>query len=131
MTTPFALKIPADVDHLADGRRQVRRWLADEGLDAVIAGDLLAVASEFLLHAIVRSGGNGTVRLIGERGPGGVRLAVQAEAATVDAPRRLRLPDDPLVDGGIGRRMVEECCDDLRIRTDGATASAECWRGVA
>lgn len=131
MTTPFALEIPADVDHLADARRQVRRWLADERLDPVTAGDLVAVASEFLLHAIVRSRGNGAVRLVGERGPGGVRLAVRADIAASSGPQRLRLPDDPLAAGGIGRRMVEQCCDDLQITTDSATAAAECWRGVA
>ena len=130
MSTPFALEMPADVDHLAGARRRVRRWLADEHIDPVTAGDLLAVASEFLLHAIVRSGGHGAVRLEGERGPRGVRLAVRADAADVGI-RRLRLPDDPLAAGGIGRRMVEECCDDLRVGTDAATASAECWRGVA
>lgn len=131
MTTSFALQIPADVDHLAEARRGVRQWLADEGLDAETSGDLLAVASEFLLHAIVRAGGTGTVRLVGERRPDGVRLAVRASAADEGTPRRLRLPDDPLAAGALGRRMVEACCDDVQIVASGAEASAECWRGVA
>lgn len=131
MTTSFALEIPADVHRLADARHGVRQWLADEGLDPETAGDLLAVASEFLLHAIVRTGGTGTVRLVGQRRPDGVRLTVEASAADEGTPRRLHLPDDPLAAGALGRRMVEECCDDVQIATSGAEASAACWRGVA
>ena len=131
MTNPFAIAIPADVDHLAEARVEVRRWLADEGLDPVTAGDLLAVASEFLLHAISRSGGAGTVHLVGERRAGGIRLAVRATPVGDEAPRRLRVPEDPLAQGAIGRRMVEECCDDVQIAPKGVATAAECWRGVA
>ena len=133
MTPPLDLLLPADVHELATGRAAVRQWLGAQGLDAVAAADLLAVASEFLLHAIVRSGGVGSVRLVGERHARGVRLAVTAGAtAGAGAPHPLGLPADPLVTGGFGRRLVETCCDDLAITTgaDGA-ARAECWRRSA
>lgn len=126
----LSVEIPATVDQLAHARALVRRWLREEGLDASVSDDLLAVSSEFLLHAIVRSGGAGTVRLVGERGPRGVRLAVASDPVAAGAPRRLGLPSDPLARGAIGRRMVEQCCDALDVGT-GGPASAECWRGVA
>lgn len=131
MTDPFSIEIPADVDHLAGARARLRQWLGDEGLDPSTAGDLLAVASEFLVHAIVRAGGEGTVRLVGERRADGVRLAVRSTTAAASAPRRLLLPSDPLAAGAIGRRLVEECCDELTIAREGDETTAECWRGVA
>ena len=132
MTMPplFALEIPSDVTELAGARAGIRGWLTSEVDEPTIAADLLAVASEFLLHAIVRSGGTGSVYLVGERRAGGVHLAVRASIPAHAKLRRLCLPDDPLAPGALGRRMVEECCDDVRISA-GGTAAAECWRGVA
>ena len=127
MTSPLDLLLPADVDELAAGRAAVRTWLSTQAIDTVAAADLLAVASEFLLHAIVRSGGVGSVRLVGEHHAGGIRIAVTADAAALDGPRRLSLPADPLVAGALGRRLVERCCDDVLIATTPDGASAECW----
>lgn len=126
--TTLDLEIPADLDALAGARSRVRTWLEDQGIEAVIAGDLLAVASEFLLHAIVRAGGAGMVGLVGEHRADGVRLTVRATPAMADAPRRLGLPPDPLRSGAIGRRLVESCCDDLAITTDDDGSVVECWR---
>lgn len=131
MPPPFALEIPSDVTELLGARAGVREWLATEIGDPLVAADLLAVASEFLLHAIVRSGGTGSVYLVGERRPGGVHLAVRSSIRADATARVLRLPDDPLAPGALGRRMVEECCDDVRISDGHSTAAAECWRGVA
>jgi hypothetical protein len=131
MTTTLELEIPASLESLAQGRAAVRTWLQEQGVDAVVASDLLAVASEFLLHAIVRAGGVGSVRLEGEHRPDGVRLAVRAAAAVLDAPRAIDLPGDPLSQGSLGRRLVDGCCDDLAITTGDDGATAECWRRTA
>ena len=126
--TILDLDVPADVDELAPARGRVRAWLDAHDLDPLARTDLLAVASEFLLHAIVRSAGVGSVHLHGEVRPDGVRLAVRAAKEADDIPRPIRLPADPLVADGIGRRLVEQCCDALRITSDEDGTLTECWR---
>lgn len=126
----LCLVIPADVEQLASARARVRRWLDEEVPDHDSAADLLAVASEFLLHAIVRAGGVGTVRLDGERSAQGVRLAVASDPVIEERPHAIGLPPDPLAPGATGRRMVEACCDHVEVLT-GPGASAECWRALA
>ena len=128
MTGPLQLEIPAVLDELAGARRTVRRWLTAEGLEPTVVADLLAVASEFLLSAIVRAAGTGSVRLVGERRPDGVRLAVRAASAAAGAPRAIHLPGDPLAHGALGRRLVEGCCDSIEITADDDGGGAECWR---
>jgi anti-sigma regulatory factor (Ser/Thr protein kinase) len=126
MTDRLDLELPADLDELAAARTAVRTWLAGRGLDEVATVDLLAVASEFLVHAIVRAGGTGTVRLTGEPSEGGIRLAVRATPRPAEV-RSIGLPPDPLAQGALGRRLVEVCCHDLRIDATGTTL-AECFR---
>jgi hypothetical protein len=134
MTAPFDREYPATVGSLADARHELRVWLRDQIIDDVALHDLLTVAGEFFLHVVVRTGGaHGRARLVAERGPDGVRLAVTAVAdetttlrddATV---RALRLPHDPLDAGSIGRRLVDGFCDSLEI-DDGSAVGARCWR---
>lgn len=126
--TALDLDLPADLEALAGARGALRSWLAGESIDPEVAGDLVAVASELLLHAIVRAGGVGAVHLSGEHRPDGVRLVVRAAAAVADAPRAIDLPSDPLASGTFGRRVVERCCDDVAIRIDDAGTTTECWR---
>jgi hypothetical protein len=131
MTTMLDLEIPAALDELAGARATVRTWLAAEGIDLEVGEDLTAVASELLLHAIVRAAGVGAVGLHGEHRPDGVRLTVRAAAAIASSPRAIALPADPLAPGAFGRRVVERCCDDVAIRVDDDGTTAECWRRLA
>ncbi len=131
MTTgPLDVEIPASLDALAIGRSVARSWLQDQGLDPAVAAELLAVAAEFLLHAIVKAGGSGQVRLTGEVRTDGVRLSVVTALAADDAPRAIALPADPLLAGSIGRRLVEGCCDEFAFTVGEAGIGAECWRRV-
>jgi hypothetical protein len=131
MTTTLELEIPAALDELAAARAAVRAGLLGEALDPEVASDLTAVASELLLHAIVRAAGVGAVGLRGEHRPDGVRLTVRAAAAMASSPRAIALPTDPLAPGALGRRVVERCCDDMAIRVDDDGTTAECWRRLA
>ena len=127
--TPFALELPATIDQLAPARGQLRAWLASEVADESAREDLLAVAGEFFLHVVYRTGGVGHARVLAERGPGGVRLSVTA-AGDRAGVRALALSSDPLAAGAIGRRLVDGCCDDVRVSTGtpGGVVGAECFR---
>lgn len=126
----FDLELPANLDHLADARHRLRRWLAEEVLDDVARDDLLAVAGEFFVHVVFRTGGSGRARILAERGDGGVRLSVTA-AAERPIVRPMAPSRDPLASGAVGRRLVEGCCDEVRVGGVGtATVGAECFRSV-
>jgi hypothetical protein len=129
MPAPFDRTFPATLTSLASARRALRAWLADAVSDATVAADLLTVAGEFLLHVVVRTGGaRGRVRLVAERRPDGVRLAVTSADASTPV-RSIAMPTDPLGDGTIGRRLVDRCCDEVEIE-QGPTIAARCWRAV-
>jgi hypothetical protein len=130
MPAPFDHTFPATLASLAAARRALRVWLAEDAVvEETAAHDLLTVAGEFLLHVVVRTGGDrGRARLVAERGPDGVRLAVTAvDAATTPPVRSIGLPADPLGVGSIGRRLVDRCCDEVEI-SRGPTIGARCWR---
>lgn len=128
--TSFAIELPAALDHLADARGRLRAWLGEEVADEVARNDLLSVAGEFFLHVVFRTGGLGHARIVAERRHDGVRLSVKAtdDRRTV---RSIAPPSDPLAVGAVGRRLVEGCCDEVRVEVDGAaTVGAECFRTV-
>ena len=129
----FDIELPATLDHLGEARRRLRSWLGDEVADEVARDDLLAVAGEFFLHVVFRTGGLGRARIVAEPGPTGVRLAVTSASEPSHPPVRLLRPaSDPLAAGALGRRLVEGCCDDVRVRrAGGSTVGAECFRSVA
>lgn len=127
----FDIDLPATLQHLGEARRRLGVWLADEVPDAAARGDLLAVAGEFFLHVVFRTGGLGRARVVAERWDDGVRLSVTA-ADGCDTVRSMATPADPLAVGAIGRRLVEACCDEVTVASDGAgTVSAQCFRSVA
>lgn len=126
----FDLELPATLDHLAEARHRLRSWLTDEVGDDVARDDLLAVAGEFFLHVVFRTGGLGRARIVAEHGQRGVRLSVTA-ANDEGGVRAMAPATDPLAEGALGRRLVEGCCD--RVRVDGrgtASVGAECFRSV-
>jgi hypothetical protein len=126
----FVVDLPATVTHLADARRRLREWLEDEVADDLARDDLLAVAGEFFLHVVFRTGGLGRARLVAERGAGGVRLSVTGLDERPNV-RPLVLPTDPLATGALGRRLVEGCCDEVRVAAaGGAVVGASCYRAV-
>lgn len=127
----FDIELPATLEHLGDARRLLRRWLADEVADDAACTDLLAVAGEFFLHVVFRTGGLGRARVVAERGADGVRLSVTAADDGCRTVRSMAAPRDPLAIGAIGRRLVEGCCDELRVEAVGATTvGAECFRSM-
>jgi hypothetical protein len=128
MPASFDRQFAATLDHLADARHDLREWLAREVPDPIARTDLLAVAGEFFLHVIVRTGGAGRARVLAEHAPDGVRLSVTA-AADEPPVRAIDLPNDPLRVGAIGRRIVDGCCERVRVEA-GAGVGAECWRRV-
>lgn len=126
----FDLELPATVEHLAEARSRLRAWLADEVADAEAGDDLLTVAGEFFLHVVYRTGALGRARITADHGPGGVRLAVTS-ARRAPGVRALAPPSDPLADGALGLRLVEGCCDEIRVAGPGdPTVGAECFRVV-
>ena len=128
-TLPLDFVLAAVVEHLAEVRQQLAAWLLAEGIEGTANSDLLSVATEFFLHVVVKTGGVGCARVVAERTPRGVRMAVTA--ATAVAPiRRIDLPPDPLETGSIGRRLVDGCCDDLQISEVDGSIGVQCWRAV-
>ena len=127
----FDLELPATIEHLGEARRRLRAWLEQEVRDDVARTDLLAVAGEFFLHVIFRTGGLGRARVVAEHGDGGVRLSVTAADAR-EGVRAITPATDPLSAGAMGRRLVDGCCDAVRVAGVGsATIGAECFRTVA
>ncbi len=122
-------ELAASVENLVVARRRLGVWLLDQGIDGETNSDLVAVAAEFFLHVVVKAGGAGQARVVAERAPSGVRLSVTA-AAPADALRRIDLPADPLKIGSIGRRLVDGCCDELKISETAESIRAQCWRAV-
>ena len=127
--THFDIQLPATLDHLGDARRRLRAWLSEEVDDRVAAEDLLAVAGEFFVHVVFRTGGQGDARVTAERGARGVRLAVTA-APPAPGVRALAPAKDPLATGALGRRLVEGCCDEVRVEGGTVIVGAECFRSV-
>lgn len=129
---PFDLELPATLEHLAEARHRLRAWLEDEVHDDVARMDLLAVAGEFFLHVIYRTGGLGRARVVAVPRDGGVRLAVTAaDAVDGERVRAMAPAGDPLSAGAMGRRLVEGCCDAVQVAAAGSsTIGAECFRSV-
>jgi hypothetical protein len=132
MTPPFDRDFHATLTAMAEARAQLRSWLAEAVADELAANDLLTVAGEFFVHVVVRTGGGaGRARVTAERGPDGVRLAVTAVASPARGNvRSLRLPEDPLAAGSLGRRLVDGCCDEVEV-AEGPTPAARCRRTLA
>jgi hypothetical protein len=122
MPAPFDREYPATLTSLADARVELRAWLRTEVADECAADDLLSAAGEFFLHVVVRTGGDrGRARVVAERGPDGVRLAVTAVEVGARAPlRSVALPQDPLSAGSLGRRLVDGCCDEVEVERGAA-----------
>src|SRR5688572_25837562 len=99
----FDLELPATLDHLGEARHLLRAWLRQELDDDVAGDDLLAVAGEFFVHVVYRTGGLGRARIVAEHGDGGVRLSVTA-AGEPRPVRTIQPATDPLAAGAIGRR---------------------------
>jgi anti-sigma regulatory factor (Ser/Thr protein kinase) len=131
MTQTFRQDFPATLEELSHVRQTLGSWLAEEAVDNRSRTDLLSVASEFFVHVVVRTGGLGRARMAAERRPDGVRLSVTAAPPErLELVRRLGLPADPLINGSLGRRLVEGCCDDLKVLEGAGEVRAECWRSV-
>ena len=126
----FVVDLPATVTQLGEARRRLRAWLDDEVPDEVARGDLLAVAGEFFLHVVFRTGGVGRARIVAERGAGGVRLSVTALDRRPNV-RPIAPSTDPLAAGALGRRLVDGCCEEVRVAAaSGPVVVASCYRSV-
>ncbi len=128
MSETFLLALPASITGLAEVRSAIRDWLEPLVVDREALGDLIAVASEFVLHVLVKSGGSGQIEVSAEHGASGVRLGVRSNAAVASAPRAIELPPDPLGPDALGRRIVETCCDEIVVTNDESGTHLECWR---
>jgi hypothetical protein len=116
------------VGSLAPARRALRTWLAAT-VDAATADDLVSVASEFLLHALVKADASSVAVLRAAHGAEGVVISVDVETAGDGRVRPLaRVPAEPLAAGGSGRRIIDGACDGYEIATAERRMSMRCWR---
>ena len=109
-----AFEVPNDPTALGDARSRVRSWLADAGVDADVAHDLVLAADEALTNAIEHSGSAREAQVELARLDGTVRITVR------DFGRWNEHPSHD--DNGRGMLLVDALTDHVEVaRGEGGT----------
>jgi anti-sigma regulatory factor (Ser/Thr protein kinase) len=118
----FERRLPADLRTLAEVRHDLRRWLADRGLDHGMSDDVVLATSEALANAAEHGSGGRP----GERVHLRVRLETHAERGSEVVVRvtdsgRWR-PPTPSPERGRGLLIARALVDDVVVEPDDGTS---------
>ena len=118
----FERRLPGDLRTLAEVRSDLRRWLADRGLDARTADDLVLATSEALANAAEHgSGGRPTERVhlqvrVEQDREGGSEVVVQV------TDRGRWRPATSASERGRGLQIAQALVDDVVVETGDGTS---------
>jgi anti-sigma regulatory factor (Ser/Thr protein kinase) len=126
VASPLARRVPADAVRLRDLRRDLRVWLAEQGICGVHASELVLACSEALSNAVEHAypaGSAGEMELRAERDGTSLRFTIRDEG-------RWR-SSQAVWNRGRGTPIMEAFADSLDVVRDAAGTTVTITRDVS